>query len=101
MLADVVKHVGGDHVKVSSLVGPNGDPHEFEPSPADAKTLKPLWSFDTGGGVSAPPMAFSVNGKEYIALLVGQGGAWDKWFIDSTPDLKRIQPSSTLYVFGL
>ncbi|KAA1178164.1 metal ABC transporter substrate-binding protein [Rhizobium tropici] len=40
VLADVVKHVGGDHVKVSSLVGPNGDPHEFEPSPADAKTLK-------------------------------------------------------------
>ncbi|MFS8049250.1 metal ABC transporter solute-binding protein, Zn/Mn family [Rhizobium sp. BR 314] len=39
VLADVVKHVGGDHVKVSSLVGPNGDPHEFEPSPADAKTL--------------------------------------------------------------
>ncbi len=39
VLSDVVKHVGGDHVKVSSLVGPNGDPHEFEPSPADAKTL--------------------------------------------------------------
>ncbi|TXI05919.1 MAG: metal ABC transporter substrate-binding protein [Rhizobium sp.] len=39
VLADVVKHVGGDHVKVSSLVGPNGDPHEFEPSPTDAKTL--------------------------------------------------------------
>ena len=39
VLADLVKHVGGDHVKVSSLVGPNGDPHEFEPSPADAKTL--------------------------------------------------------------
>ena len=68
---------------------------------ADAKTLKKLWEFDTGGGISAPPMAFSVNGKEYIALLVGQGGAWDKWFIDSTPGLKKIQPSSTLYVFGL
>ncbi|MBX5214344.1 MULTISPECIES: metal ABC transporter solute-binding protein, Zn/Mn family [unclassified Rhizobium] len=40
VLADVVKEVGGDHVKVTSLVGPNGDPHEFEPSPADAKNLK-------------------------------------------------------------
>jgi alcohol dehydrogenase (cytochrome c) len=67
---------------------------------ADAKTLKKLWEFDSGGGVSAPPMAFSVDGKEYIALLVGQGGAWDKWFIDSTPDLKRIQPGSMLYVFS-
>ncbi|KQV32423.1 metal ABC transporter substrate-binding protein [Rhizobium sp. Root1203] len=39
VLADVVKQVGGEHVKVTSLVGPNGDPHEFEPSPADAKSL--------------------------------------------------------------
>ncbi len=40
VLADVVKQVGGDHVEVKSLVGPNGDPHEFEPSPTDAKNLK-------------------------------------------------------------
>ncbi|UTS92318.1 metal ABC transporter solute-binding protein, Zn/Mn family [Rhizobium anhuiense] len=39
VLADVVKQVGGEHVKVTSLVEPNGDPHEFEPSPADAKNL--------------------------------------------------------------
>jgi zinc/manganese transport system substrate-binding protein len=39
VLADVVRQIGGDHVKVTSLVGPNGDPHEFEPSPADAKAL--------------------------------------------------------------
>ncbi len=40
VLADVVGEVGGDHVKVVSLVGPNGDPHDFEPSPNDAKNLK-------------------------------------------------------------
>ncbi|HZG29848.1 zinc/manganese transport system substrate-binding protein [Ensifer adhaerens] len=40
VLADVVHQVGGDKVKVTSLVQPNGDPHEFEPSPADAKHLK-------------------------------------------------------------
>ncbi len=40
VLADVVKQVGGDHVEVKSLVGPNGDPHEFEPSPTDARNLK-------------------------------------------------------------
>jgi alcohol dehydrogenase (cytochrome c) len=67
----------------------------------DGKTLEKLWSFETGGGVSAPPMTFSVDGKQYIAILVGLGGAWDKWFIDSTPDLKRIQPGSVLYVFSL
>jgi zinc/manganese transport system substrate-binding protein len=40
VLADVVKNVGGDHVNVRSLVPPNGDPHEFEPSPDDAKAVK-------------------------------------------------------------
>ncbi|MDY0308930.1 MAG: zinc ABC transporter substrate-binding protein [Castellaniella sp.] len=40
ILADVVRNVGGTHVKVRSLVPPGGDPHEFEPSPDDAKALK-------------------------------------------------------------
>ena len=40
VLADVVKNVGGAHVNVKSLVPPNGDPHDFEPSPDDAKAIK-------------------------------------------------------------
>ncbi|MDT3720957.1 metal ABC transporter substrate-binding protein [Pseudomonas oryzihabitans] len=40
VIADVVKQVGGDHVQVTSLVGPNGDPHAYEPTPADAQALK-------------------------------------------------------------
>src|SRR5229473_1916096 len=67
----------------------------------DAKTLEKRWEFNTGGGVNAPPMTFSVDGKQYIAILVGLGGAWDKWFIDATPELKRMQPGSMLYVFAL
>ena len=31
---------GRDHVKVTSLVPANGDPHDFEPSPDNAKTVK-------------------------------------------------------------
>ena len=67
----------------------------------DAKSLQKLWSFSTGAGVNAPPMTFTVDGKQYIAILAGLGGAWDKWFIEATPSLKTIQPGSTLYVFGL
>ncbi len=40
VLADVVNEVGGKNVEVKTLVGPNGDPHEFEPSPDDARNLK-------------------------------------------------------------
>lgn len=40
ILADMARLVGGDRVQVASLVGPNGDPHAFEPSPGDARALK-------------------------------------------------------------
>lgn len=39
ILADMVRNVGGDRVEVTELVGPDGDAHEFNPTPADAKKL--------------------------------------------------------------
>ncbi|WP_019411430.1 metal ABC transporter substrate-binding protein [Pseudomonas psychrophila] len=40
VIADMVHNVGGDHVHVTSLIGPNGDPHAYEPTPNDAQALK-------------------------------------------------------------
>ena len=39
VLADMVREVGGPHVEVISLVGPNTDAHVFDPTPADAKRI--------------------------------------------------------------
>ena len=39
ILGDMVKQVGGDRVEVFTFVGPNGDAHVYEPTPADAKEL--------------------------------------------------------------
>ena len=39
ILADLVRVVGGPHVEVTSLVGPNADAHIFNPTPADAKQI--------------------------------------------------------------
>ena len=39
VLADMVHEIGGNHVTVRSLVGPNGDPHVYEPTPADGAAL--------------------------------------------------------------
>ncbi|MCX5517226.1 metal ABC transporter substrate-binding protein [Kaistia defluvii] len=39
VLGDLASEIGGDHVEVRTLVGPNGDAHTFEPSPADAKAM--------------------------------------------------------------
>jgi zinc/manganese transport system substrate-binding protein len=39
ILGDIVKNVGGDRVAVTTLVGPDGDAHVFEPTPADARSV--------------------------------------------------------------
>jgi len=37
----------------------------------DARTGDELWSFQVGWGVGAPPMTYSVDGKQYVAVAVG------------------------------
>jgi zinc/manganese transport system substrate-binding protein len=39
IIADFVKNVGGDRIALHSLVGPSGDAHVYNPTPADAKTV--------------------------------------------------------------
>ncbi|WP_447894878.1 metal ABC transporter solute-binding protein, Zn/Mn family [Vreelandella sp. GE22] len=39
ILADMVENVGGEHVEVNSLVGPDGDAHVYSPRPGDARAL--------------------------------------------------------------
>ena len=39
VLGDMVKNVGGEHVALTTLVGPDGDAHVYEPTPADARAL--------------------------------------------------------------
>ena len=39
-----------------------------------ATTGDKLWSVPTQSGVTAAPIAYSVNGQEYVAVLVGWGG---------------------------
>ena len=39
ILGDLVRNVGGDRVDAVTLVGPNGDAHVYEPTPADARRI--------------------------------------------------------------
>ncbi len=41
----------------------------------DAKTGKKLWSQFLGSGISAPPVTYEIDGKQYVSILVGWGGA--------------------------
>jgi alcohol dehydrogenase (cytochrome c) len=65
----------------------------------DSKTLAEVWSFNVGTGINAPPITYSVNGKQYIAVLVGskQPAA----VMTNSPELKYTSTASMLYVFGL
>jgi quinohemoprotein ethanol dehydrogenase len=38
---------------------------------------KKLWSFSGQSGIIAAPMSYSVDGEQYVAIMVGWGGVWD------------------------
>ena len=65
----------------------------------DADTLAPLWVFNVGTPIGAPPMSFAVQGKQYIAIEVGgAAGAGEK---AQRPGTQYFTPSNYLMVFGL
>ena len=39
ILGDITREIGGDKITLTTLVGPDGDAHTFEPAPVDARTL--------------------------------------------------------------
>jgi alcohol dehydrogenase (cytochrome c) len=65
----------------------------------DARTLKELWNFNTGTGINAPAVTYSVNGKQYIAVLVGS--KQPNAVMPNAPELKNTSTASMLYVFSL
>jgi alcohol dehydrogenase (cytochrome c) len=65
----------------------------------DAKTLKELYSFNVGTGINAPPITYSVNGKQYVAVLAGSRQPAN--VIPLSPELKNTSTASMLFVFSL
>jgi len=64
----------------------------------DAKTLKEVWSVNLGTGINAPAVTYSVNGKQYVAVLVGSKQA--NAIFPNAPELKHTSTASMLFVFG-
>ena len=65
ILADFARQIGGDKVEVKALVGPNGDVHVYEPSPADAQSLSTAKLIVVNG--------FNLEG--WMARLIAASGA--------------------------
>ena len=65
----------------------------------DAKTLQQAWSFSVGTGINAPAISYSVNGKQYIAVLAGSRQS--PFVMQNDPSLKYSSTTSMLFVFAL
>jgi alcohol dehydrogenase (cytochrome c) len=64
------------------------------------ETLEPLWSFNMGSFNQAPPMTYAVNGKQYVAILVGASSIL-KGYLAKSPEVQDMQNTSMLWVFSL
>jgi quinohemoprotein ethanol dehydrogenase len=63
----------GTMVTAGNVVFQGGIDGSF--SAYNAVSGEKLWSVNLGSGISAPPITYEVDGKQYISLLVGFGGA--------------------------
>ncbi|HXJ77933.1 MAG TPA: PQQ-dependent dehydrogenase, methanol/ethanol family [Candidatus Methylomirabilis sp.] len=68
----------------------------------DARSGKVLWQFNTGSGISAAPMTYELDGKQYVAVVSGRTfsipiflGPVGKMMVDASPE------GGTLFVFEL
>ena len=65
--------------------------------PMTPRRLKEVWSFNLGTGINAPPITYSVNGKQYVAVLVGSRS---RQRLPTRPSSSTRATASMLYVFG-
>jgi alcohol dehydrogenase (cytochrome c) len=71
----------------------------------DASTGELLWEFPTNSGILAPPTTFTLDGKQYIAVLSGWGGdsrgmqaALNRVFPGEFPEVPE---GGAVWLFGL
>ena len=67
----------------------------------DDQTGKLLWETRLSDVPSNAPIAYTVNGKQYIAIGVGNGGAQATGFAALTPEIQNLDRSPAVWVFQL
>ncbi len=91
---------GGLLATGGSLVFQGNSSSEF--AAYNAASGEKLWSFGAQTGIVAPPITYTVDGEQYVAVLAGWGGAYaitaDGGLIDSQGPVRNI---SRLLVFKL
>jgi alcohol dehydrogenase (cytochrome c) len=77
-----------------------GDP-EGRFTAYDADRGQILWSYQTGSGMRGGPISYRLDGKQYIAVLSGMGGAVGGFTGAGAPWMRDYRAGDALYVFSL
>jgi len=67
----------------------------------DDQTGKLLWETRLSDVPSNAPISYSVNGKQYIAVGVGNGGAQATGFAPLVPEIQNVDRAPAVWVFQL
>ncbi len=67
----------------------------------DADSGKVLWETIVGGIIQNSTITYAVNGKQYVAVLTGDGVSHTSGPLGMTPDIKPPRGHNAIYVFAL
>ena len=67
----------------------------------DDQSGKLLWQVRTSNAVNSFPITYSVNGKQYVAVAVGNGSSHARSLATLTPEIRNPDGGSSLWVFAL
>lgn len=68
----------------------------------DAVTGKELWKVRLNDVPNAPPITYSVNGKQYVAVTTGAGGSFTRTWGNLVSDIRpSLQGGASVWVFEL
>ena len=67
----------------------------------DAGNGDKLWESILGGIIQSSTITYAVDGKQYLAILTGDGAAHTSGKLALAPELKTARMHNAIYVFAL
>ena len=67
----------------------------------DDLTGEVRWQMRLNNAINSFPISYSVNGKQYVAVAVGNGSSHSKALATLTPEIQNPDGGSVLWVFAL
>jgi zinc/manganese transport system substrate-binding protein len=103
ILGDFVRHVGGDRVNVTTLVGADGDVHVYTPAPADAKKVADAKLLVINGlGLEGwLPRLLQASGSKAPTVIATKGIAPLKVGSDADPHAWQSVANARMYVANI